>query len=370
MNQSARIVIEERRIGKDSMDKARVMGMHRAQFPANPIRSISQEYYEWKAFKNPVTTGDIFLEMKDGRSVGSAVVMPRKLAIQDEIVLAAETADAFTLPECRGQGINTKILGIAIDWAISQGMNLIYGPPNEANYGTHLRLGYKPCEYTNWAFLRKSLNPAWLAAKLTAKIILGKETQKSAHRLRHLSKRLKKRGQPLQSMYNSSKHDFSITTIDRFHHEVDPLWGKPRYSFFVYRDKQYLNWRYFDHPDTFIVLAAVKGEAYLGYIVLKLSNNKRTGILCDFVTVDDRSDVFFALVGEAEKILKQSGAGNIQLRCTADSPYYEVFKTLNYYNPGPGSNHPVFVNAKTEMGKRVLESPGRWHLTFGDTDEV
>jgi len=370
MNQSARKVIEERGIGKDSMDKARLMGMHRAQFPANPIRSISQEYYEWKAYKNPVTIGDIFLEMKDGRSLGSAVVMPRKVVIQDEIVLAAETADAFTLPECRGQGINTKILGIAIDWAISQGMHLIYGPPNKANYGTHLRLGYKPCEYTNWAFLRKSLNPVWLATKLTAKIILGKETQKSAHRLRHLSKRLKTRRQSVQSAYNSSKHDFSITTIDRFHHEVDPLWGKPRYSFFVYRDKQYLNWRYFDHPDTFIVLAAVKGEAYLGYIVLKLSNNKRTCVLCDFVTVDDRSDVFFALVSEAEKILKKNGTENIQLRCTADSPYYEVFSTLNYYNPGPGSNHPVFVNAKTEMGKRVLESPGRWHLTFGDTDEV
>ena len=84
--------------------------------------------------------------------------------------------------------------------------------------------------------------------------------------------------------------------IDRFSNEVDPLWGKPRYSFFVYRDKEYLNWRYFDNPDTFIVLAAVKDHDYLGYIALKLSNDKRTGILCDFVTMDDRSDVFLCLV--------------------------------------------------------------------------
>jgi GNAT superfamily N-acetyltransferase len=370
MNQNAQKVNEERGIGKDSMDKVCLMGIHRAQFPANPIRSISQEYYEWKAYKNPVMAGDIFLEMKDGHSVGSAVVMPRKVAILDEIVLAAETADAFTLPECRGQGINTKILGIAIDWATSHGMHLIYGPPNKANYGTHLRLGYQPCEYINWAFLRKSLNPMWLATKLTAKIILGKETHNSAHHLRHLSKRLKMRLQSSELMENSSKHDFIITTIDRFHHEVDPLWGKPRYSFFVYRDKKYLNWRYFDHPDTFIVLAAFKGQTNLGYIVMKLSNNKRTGILCDFVTVDDRLDVFLGLVCEAEKVLKQNGAERVTLRCIADSPYYDVFNELQYYNPGQGSIHPVFVNAKTEMGKRVLEKPGKWHFTFGDTDEV
>ena len=159
------------------MEKARLMAMHRAQFPENQGRSIGQEYYEWKVYKNPAMTGDIHLEMRDGRAVGSAVVMPKKVAILDEIVLAAETADTFTLPEYRGQGINTKILGIAIDWAISHGMYLIYGPPNKANYGTHMRLGYKPCEYIMWAFLTKSLNPLWLASKLTAKIILGKQVQ-------------------------------------------------------------------------------------------------------------------------------------------------------------------------------------------------
>ena len=79
---------------------------------------------------------------------------------------------------------------------------------------------------------------------------------------------------------------------------------------------------------------------------------------------------FFPWFSESEKILKQNGVERITLRCIADSPYYHDFNTLDYYNPGPESNHPVFVNAKTEMGKRVLENPGKWHFTFGDTDEV
>jgi len=364
--------VKEERLKDEAqnMGKARLMANHRSQFPANPIRSVSQEYYEWKVYKNPVMAGNIHLELKDGYIVGSAVVMPRKVAILDEVVLAAETADAFTKPEYRGQGINTKILGIAIDQAIRNGMHLIYGPPNEANYGTHIRLGYKPCEYINWAYLMKDLNPIWIATKLIVKIILRRQTKKSVRHLKHLCMMLKDQRQFQEFGKDKKYNNFAIERIDRFHREVNPFWGNPRYSFFVLRDKQYLNWRYFDHPDPFIVLAAVNEGSYLGYMVMKLSNDKQTGILCDFVSVDDRLDVFFTLVVESEKVLKQNGVKRIILRCIADSPYYLVFHELQYYNPGPESIHPVFVNAKSEIGKRVLQNPGKWHFTFGDTDEV
>ena len=56
-------------------------------------------------------------------------------------------------------------------------MDLIYGVPNKANYATHIKLGYKPCEYISWTFLTKSLNPLWLTSKLIAKIMLGKQVQ-------------------------------------------------------------------------------------------------------------------------------------------------------------------------------------------------
>jgi hypothetical protein len=352
------------------MDKSHLMAIHRAQFPKNPVRSIGQEYYEWKVYKNPVMKGDIHFEIRDGRAVGSGVVMPKKVAILDEIVLAAETADSFTVPEYRGQGINTKMLDIGNNWAISHGMHLIYGPPNEANARIEIKMGYKPVEHINWAYLTKSLNNLSLASKLTAKIMLGKQVQKSVRHLRYLSKRLITGRQSIQSRQNSSKNDYTIMPIDRFTNEVDPLWGNPRYSFFVYRDKEYLNWRYFDNPDKFIVLAALKGKDYLGYIALKLSNDKRTGILCDFVTVNDRSDVFLALVRESEEALRKNRVERITLRCIADSPYYNDFNIMGYYDPGPESYHPILIFGTTELMKRVLENPGRWHLTYGDTDEV
>ncbi len=354
----------------NGMDKAHLMAMHRAQFPVNQWRSTGQEYYEWKVYKNPAMIGSIHLEMRDGQTVGSAVIMPKKVAIQDDIVLAGETADTFTSPDYRGQGINTKILGRAIDWTINNGMELIYGTPNKANYGTHIRLGYKPCEYIKWTFLTKNLNPLLLVAKLTAKIIMGKQVQKSARHLHHQLKRLGATTHSVKSCQDSRKKDFNITTIDRFSYHVDPLWGKTRYSFFVYRDAQYLNWRYFDNPDKYIVLVALKDHACLGYIALKMTNDNRTGLLCDFATVDDRSDVFQGLVSESENIMKKNGLENIQLRCILDTSYYRDLKTLGYFDFGPKNYQPVFINAKTELGKKIIKNPGKWHFTFGDTDEV
>lgn len=216
----------------------------------------------------------------------------------------------------------------------------------------------------------KDLHPAWIATKLIAKIVLRKQTKKSIRYLKHVFMTMKDHQHNQKFSKEQNHNDFRLERIDQFHHKVDPLWGKPRYSFFVHRDKQYLNWRYFDHPDTFTVLAAIKEKEYLGYIALKLSNDKQTGILCDFVTVNDRLDVFLRLVCESEKVLKQNGAKKITLMCVAGSTYYDTLSTLGYYDPGRENYNPIFIYAKTEIGKRILENQGRWHFTFGDTDEV
>ena len=101
------------------MDKAHLMALHRAQFPANARRSISREYYEWKIYKNPVMAGYIHLEVRNGHVVGSSTLMPRRIAILDEIVLGAEWGDSFTPPEYRRQGINARALSACKDYAIS-----------------------------------------------------------------------------------------------------------------------------------------------------------------------------------------------------------------------------------------------------------
>jgi GNAT superfamily N-acetyltransferase len=352
------------------MDKAALMGTHRALFPDNKFRSTGKEYYEWKIYRNPFTAGFIFLEMRDGKVVGSSTLMPRKIAILNEEYLAAETGDSFTLPEYRRQGINSKALQLCIDYAILHGMDIIYGPPNQANYELHMKLGYLPCANISYTLLTKSLSPAIYAIKSIVKIIICRNILKNYQYIKYILKRKlrwSKLSQPHANYYNN---DFLVTIIDKINDKINGFWGKPRYSFYIIRDSNYLHWRYFNNPDKYIFLAAIKNEEYLGYIVLKMSKDNKTGLICDFITIDDRLDVFSALIKKSEEILKRNGANLVQLECIVDSAYYQTLHELGYYDHGPESYQPIVIYSKTELGKRVLENSGKWHFTYGDSDEV
>jgi GNAT superfamily N-acetyltransferase len=351
------------------MDKAVLMADHRAKFPDNRMRSIGKEYYEWKIFTNPVAVGDICLQERDGKVAGSSALMPRKIAIYDKIFFGGETADSFTDPAYRRQGINSKALKECIDYALSRGMGIVYGPPNKANYGLHIKLGYVPCSHIKWGLLRKSLNGFELTFKLIAKMALGRDFRKNARHLRFLvgSGAARRHG---PRAHENRENDWDIVETENFNQNVEPLWGKPRFSFFIYRDSRYLNWRYFENPDKFFVLAALKGEEYLGYLAVKTTKDRSAGIFCDFVTLDDRMDVFRDLVGVAEMMLKKDAVKEISLRCAVGSSYYEELARMGYYDPGPERYQPVLIYGGTELGRRLLETEGKWHFTYGDTDEV
>lgn len=352
------------------MDKTLLMAEHRALFGDNKFRSISKEYYEWKICKNPAAEGHIGFEMRDGKVVGSSALMPRKVGILDEIFLAGETADSFTLPNYRKQGINSRVLKSCVDYAVSKGMNLVYGPPNRANYGLHIKMGYLPCHFAGYNFMTKSLNPPFFITKLFFKIFLLKNVHRNYQYLKYLLKNAVSKGKNIHLYENVFKDHYQITKIASFDEQVDPLWGKPRYSFFILRDSRYLNWRYFENPDEFTVLAAHKEKRCLGYIALKMSKDGRTGVLCDFITLNDRLDIFAALVSESENYFRRQGAEMIQLSCIKDSPYCQALSELGYYDHGEESYQPILIYSKTDLGRRVLETPGRWHFTLGDTDEV
>ena len=148
------------------------------------------------------------------------------------------------------------------------------------------------------------------------------------------------------------------------------LWGKPRYIFFNLRDKTYLNWRFFENPDTYQVMIARSGQEYLGYAVTKLSKNGKAAIICDFITVDDRLDVFQGLIEAAERRLKNTKIQNIRIRCVKGSLYHRALIELGYFEEDPDNEEPIIVYSGTGPGKKLLETPGQWFFTYADSDAV
>lgn len=353
------------------MSEAMSISEFRAIFGENKLRSTSKEYYEWKLFKNPYQQGKIYLERKEGIVVGSTTITPKKISIFGKELMAAEIGDTFTHPEYRRQGIFSRGVNACTRYAISQGIKVIYGTPNSQSLpGYQNKFGYPLCPFIKLNYMTKHRRNLLTAMKSIAKLILHRKAEPAKLFLRAMLKRRFSPSSFSRSKVSARKKSFDVFTVDKITDEIDGLWGSPRYIFFTIRDKTYLNWRYFSNPDEYQIIVAKSGSDYLGYIVTKLSRNKKVGTICDFITIDDRLDVFHILIEKAEQLLDKAGVYLIQLRCVDSSPYYQALLDQAYLEDGSDSRQPVIVYSGSDCGKTLLKTDAKWHFTISDSDNI
>lgn len=350
------------------MSETMYMSEFRSLFGKNEFRSTTSGYYEWKLLKNPYKHGKLYLEYKDDIIVGSTTITPKKVSILGKELLAAEIGDTFTHPKYRRQGIFSRGVNACTNYSISNGIEVIYGTPNsESLPGYQKKLNYFPCPYLKLNYLTKH----WRAQAVSLiKMMLRKRTENLFFFLSAMLKQKYSHFRFSHCIDKASDVSIEILSKKEFTEEIDGLWGSPRYIFLTIRDKVYLNWRFFTNPDEYKVITAKKGDEYLGYIVVKLSKNGKIGTICDFITKNDRMDVFNALILEAEHVLENARVHLIQLRCGAGSPYHQTIINHGYYDHGALGRQPVIVFAGTEYGKKILEENAKWHFTFSDSDNI
>ena len=350
------------------MDVYKHMADFRKMFGNNPTRSINKEYYEWKISDNPYCPGYIYLEFKEGIVTGATTITPKKIACLGKELMAAELGDGFTHPGYRKQGIFSRCLTKCTEYAISEGAYIIYGTPNEQALAIETNLGYPSCQYAKLKSMYKyfSINPLEQAfrRRFGRKHLSKYLSHVYFYYLSFLSFIQKKKAvlDPLT---------LEIKSMSQFEDEVDGLWGLPRkdYVFFVIRDKKYLNWRFFSNPDQYTVLAAKTNNVLLGYIVLKISKNEDycIGSICDFITYQDRIDVFKYLLTEADSFFHKAGVDFIQLLCSLNSPYFETIRNFGYLIR---RDRPIIVYSGTEIGKQIHSTDDKWHFTLADSDNI
>jgi len=343
------------------------MSEFRALFPQHNLRSTSKEYYEWKLLKNPYKQGKIFLERKQGIVVGSTSITPKRVSIGGRLMAAAELGDGFTHPEYQRQGIFSKLSNACTQFTISQGIEVIYGTPNSQSLPVLMKLGYRPCPFVKLNYMAKHRWSLLATIRSMAKLMLHRKCDQIFLYLSAILKQTFSR--PLFSCAKGTvtEQSFDILSIDKFTDEIDGLWGSQRYGFSTIRDKTYINWRYFENPDEYDVIVAKKGDKCLGYVVTKLSRNRRVGVICDFITIDDRLDVFGPLIREAEKELKKAGVKRIELLCVENSPYYRALLDQGYCDQ---SRQPIIVFSGSDSGRTLLEADAKWHFVLSDSDNI
>jgi len=301
---------------------------------------MSLDFWKWKFERGPFGKGIIKLMFDGDKLIGHYSVIPMNIEIQSWPVRAVFSLNTLTHPDYQGQGIFTCLARETYKECQHLGFRLVYGFPNgNAYHGLTKRLGWQGFGKMN---------------------LLHKGLQEEAYRPQ------------------LSKHVHKIYQIERFGEDINTLWHEVEgeYNVIVPRSKEFLNWRYVEHPQVNYPKYVTRDNSgkTVGYIVLKTfrAENETIGHIVDILSMNDE-DAIRGLIRTASDYFLDKGIGNISCWMQGNYSCVDVMKAEGFIRKEQTTPYPYFgVGAFGQVDKLGgnIKSSANWYLTMGDDCDV
>lgn len=149
----------------------------------------------------------------------------------------------------------------------------------------------------------------------------------------------------------------------------DGFWQKVSSAFPVLgvRNRNVLTWRYLEHPTrSYSFYRAKKDGETTGYIVLRKVDllHFNSSIIVDLLALDETT-----LIGLVEKGIKhcqEEGADLVGFMVPVDHPYYKILRKMGFLPSLKTFQFMIFLHSE----KKILFSPEKWYVNWGDTDVI
>jgi len=223
---------------------------------------MSKDLWLWKNKNNPF--GNLYtLLMKDGDNLISYYsIAPKEFYIYGTKYPCVQSMDTMTDLNYRGCGFSTLLGNLAYEYARRKGSYFVYGFPNNVSH----YLFEKKLGWTN--FGKRNL----------------------------FIKNLSQNFQPLKN-----HNDYLIKEVKEFDENINNFWNECKnfYPIIIKKDKNYLQWRFVEHPfvkyKKFLIYNNNTSKI-ISYFVLKKFNDNKGNIIGHIVDF---------LIGSQDKIVKK-----------------------------------------------------------------
>lgn len=236
-------------------------------FKSNNPRT--EEWWTWKYQKNPVgcwdNDGAIWIAEDDGKIVGHYAVIPYKIKIANELIIAGQSVDTAVHPEYRKMGIFSA-LAKKVYADVKDRCSLLFCFPSEMAYAGLLGLGWKEYPVTEFAkFVNydRVLSTLLSSNRYTwaAKAVLKTWTTV-------------KQSSSISNLYHKAEgDDVVLQKNDSFGDKYNDFWKTMREDspVIIERTASYLNWRFSNHfgPYQVWVGNSAKDGRMLGFCVFR-----------------------------------------------------------------------------------------------------
>lgn len=133
------------------------------------------------------------------------------------------------------------------------------------------------------------------------------------------------------------------------------------------RDRNYLTWRYFQHPTrNYTIYRAKKSGEMMGYIVLRKVEllNFNSAVIVDLLALDEVT--LTALVEKGIHHSRQEGADLLGFMVPKVHLYYKILRGMGFL-PSPKT---FLFMIYPLSGREIFLSPEKWYVNWGDSDVI
>ena|SRR3989338_1212224 len=298
----------------------KTVGFLQSYLPKGADPNWSPEYFRWKLEKNPAGKGFLTCAVSEGQVVGVTSITLKNVWYRGSMRKAAEIGDTYTHPaflrkdrikregnrkpengrNAKGDYFEKSIFGRLVketrERALKSGIQIIYGTPNEnSRPGYEKRLNFKVHSFSK---IQTFIRP-------TIKGISAKYGFPRLYNLILFAERIVEATCFLYWSMISKVYGYIFEKVDKPSDEFDTLWDqlKHQYQFSLVHNKEYFQYRFFDHPlGTYNVYKVTWKDRLCGVIVLRIYNDlkgRKCCLLADWIYDESAPKLFSVMLAHA-----------------------------------------------------------------------
>lgn len=349
------VVIEEQNRGHDEQ--------FRLAFQKAFNSEVGEHYMIWKYWENPWKTNLNYVALLEGRVIGALGCLKKKLQVGGRLVTAAQEMDMFVVKEYRQLGVYFNLFRHRAANAGQHDIAFSFGVTSAFLRELTLRL-FQFSDICEIPHLCKVITTHKIIRNRIGNGTLRKSLASAGDTMLRMHERI-------ASIIRMPTRDVEIVRTHTFGKEYDEFWGEVSRGLntAVIRDSSYMNWRYFENPDThFTSLVARRGKRIEAVLVFtEIERDSKEALLMEFLLRPGEEAAGLVLLHEAIRMWREDGVEIAWCWMLRTAPGHSILRRLGFFP----RRRELYLQVRSVDGSiplPLLADHTKWYLTLGDTD--
>jgi len=340
-------------------DMEGILSLRVVAFGEEEKDKLDPRFWRWEFMEGPDGKAFIYVVEDQDKIIGHFADIPRRFSVQGEVVLGTLSLDLMVHPDCWRKGI-FEAMGK-------------YGA-QRVKQENGIFLTAFPIRLETIRGLKKI---GWREVVELPVLVFPIRFQGILNRYLHFPPLSFLAGGAARFFYllffgwkkKKGTEEMEIERVGSLDDPFDGFWQKvySLHPIMGIRNRNYLTWRYLQHPSrNYTIFRAIKNGEMRGYIVLRKVEllNFNSAVIVDLLAVDEAT--ILALVERGIQHSQQEGADLLGFMVPQDHLYYKILRRRGFL---PSLKTFLFM-VYPHSDREILLFPGKWYVTWGDTDVI